>query len=136
MRKSGNEAFEIRDSHLRIAGIWGSVSMAKEYKPSEYAKIMLALEILENPDDFYILPALTEEEREKAIMDFCSDKYGINGKKYAKNTLKFAKLVKSSGDYDEWLAYTKIAVMSKVDTFCKENGIIFESVTEEDINER
>jgi len=130
MRKENNEAFHLREVYLRIARVWGSVSMAREYTPAEYAKIMLAIELVEDPDKFYVLPMLTDEEREQAIIEFCEEKYGGNGKKYARNTDKFAKVVNANGDKDEWLAYTKSVIAEKVADFCKENGISFDGSKE------
>jgi len=126
MRKENNEAFDLREVYLRIARVWGSVSMAREYTPAEYAKIMLAIELVEDPDKFYVLPFLTDEEREQAILDFCEEKYGENGKRYVKNTDKFARLVNANGDKEEWLAYTKEIITEKITDFCRENGISFD----------
>lgn len=127
MRKSDMEAFEIGDSHLRLAEIWGSVSMSREYKPSEYAKIMLAGEVMENPEEFYILPSLSEEETHKSISDFCEEHYGLNGKKYVKDRNKFAKLVRESGKEEEWLEYNRTLTAAKVLEFCEKNKIEFKS---------
>lgn len=124
MRKENNEAFTLREAHLRIARVWGSVSMAREYTAQEYAKIMLAIEVIEEPDSFYVLPMLSDQEREKAIADFSNEKYG-NGKKYARNTAKFARIVNENGDKEEWISFTKQIVAEKISEFCEANGIVF-----------
>lgn len=135
MRKENNEAFDLREVYIRVAEVWGSVSMAREYTPAEYARIMLAIELLESPDDFYVLPTVSDEEREKAIIDFCDEKYGGGGKKYARNLDRFARLVRDNGDMDEWLAHSRWLITEKVTEFCEKNGIEFgsesETVTEE-----
>ena len=125
MRKATREVFEIREVHLRIARAWGTVSMARECTPVEYVKIMLASEILEAPELFYVLPGLTDEERADGIMNFCEERYGMNGKKYVKNADKFAKLVRQNDDVDEWMAYTKLTLAEKISDFCTEKGIVF-----------
>ena len=107
MRKENNEVFYLKEVYLRIARVWGSVSMAREYTPTEYARIMLAVELIEDKDAFYVIPGISDEEREAAIISFCDEKYGGGGKKYVKNLERFAKLVKENGDMDEWLAHTK-----------------------------
>ncbi|MBR2474154.1 MAG: hypothetical protein IKB51_03900 [Clostridia bacterium] len=135
MRKENNEVFELREVYFRIARVWGSVSMAREYTPAEYARIMLAAELFEEPDKFYVLPILTDEEREQAIFDFCEEKYGENGKRYVKNTDKFARLVNANGDKEEWLAYTKEIITEKITDFCRENGISFDCC-QKDANEQ
>lgn len=132
MRKENNEVFDLREVYLRIARVWGSVSMAREYTPAEYAKIMLAIDVIGAPDDFYVLPVITDEEREKAIIDFCEEKYGGSGKKYARNVDKFAKLVNENGDKEECLAHTKCLVTEKITEFCEKNGITFDSIEKAD----
>ena len=134
MRKSDFEAFEIGDAHLRIAEIWGSVSMGREYKPSEYARIMLAAEVRANPENFYILPSLSDEEIEKSILTFCDEHYAVNGKKYLKDRHKFAKVVKENDDEEEWLSFNRTLTAKKVLDFCKENNIEFlsEEISSED----
>lgn len=132
LRKENNEVFDLREVYLRIARVWGSVSMAREYTPAEYAKIMLAIHVIESPDDFYVLPVITDEEREKAIIDFCEEKYGGSGKKYARNVDKFAKLVNENGDKEDWLAHTKCIVTEKITEFCEKNGITFDSIEKAD----
>lgn len=127
MRKSNNEVFALREVHLRLAKVWSSVSMARECTPSEYIKIMLASELIDSPEDFYVLPTLSEAEREEAIIGFCAERYGGNGKKYVRNTEKFARLVNDNGDKEEWLAYTKWIITNKVTEFCENNGIVFET---------
>ena len=127
MKKSTGEVIELREIHFRYARVWGVVSMGREFTPLEYARIMLAAEILEDEDAFYVLPSLTDDEMQEAIIGFCEEKYGVNGKKYAKNTEKFAKLVKSYDDMDEWLSYSKTAVIEKIVEFCAENDISFDN---------
>lgn len=134
MRKATHEVFELREVHLRIARVWSTVSMSRECSPVEYAKIMLASEILESPELFYVLPGLTDGERADAIMSFCEDRYGINGKKYVKNADKFARLVKENDDVDEWIAYTKQSLAEKVSDFCTEKGIEFDAKEEAEEN--
>lgn len=123
MNKTTLEAFELRESHIRIAGVWGSVSMSRECSPSEYARIMLACELTEDPDRFYVLPALTEKEAKQAMLDFCKERYNENGKKYLSSPKKFMALVESNGDEEEWKAHIKAANYDKLKDFCKENGI-------------
>ncbi len=128
MRKSDSgsyEVFQIKEVHLRIARVWGSVSMAREYSERDFARIMLAIEIIDAPDDFYVLPYFTEEEKTAAIIEFCEKEYNLNGKKYAKNTKKFAKLIKKNDATEEWLAFTGELVRVKVEEFCGNNGIEF-----------
>ena len=124
--KENHEAFALREAHLRIAKIWGSVSMATEYPPQEFARIMLALEVIGEGEKFLVIPSLTEEEGKQAIIDFCEQKYSVNGKKYVSNVQKFAKLVNENGDMDEWLAYNKELVYDKLVDFCDDNGITFD----------
>lgn len=131
MRKEGLEVFALKEVYLRIAEVWGSVSMAREYTPAEYARIMLAIELLESPDDFYVLPTVTDEERENAIITFCDEKYGGGGKKYARNTERFAKMVRDNGDMEEWLAHSKYILTEKIIEFCERNGIDFGDNTED-----
>ncbi len=125
MNKMTHEAFELRESHIRIAGVWGSVSMSRECSPLEYAKIMLATELTEAPDRFYVLPALSEKEAKQAVVGFCKERYNENGKKYASAPKKFIDLVESNGDEEEWKAYVKAAMYDKLKAFCEENGIEF-----------
>lgn len=135
MRKTTHEVFELREVHLRIARVWGAVSMSRECSPVEYVKIMLASELLEFPELFYILPSFTDGERVDAIMSFCEDKYGVNGKKYVKNADKFAKLVKDNDDIDEWRAYTKVLLAEKVSDFCTQKGIEFDVLKDSEEDE-
>lgn len=135
MRKGTNEVFEIRESHLRIARVWGTVSMSRECSATEYAKIMLALELLEDPDGFYVLPALTEGDLKKAITEFCEEKYDGKSKKYANNPKKFMRLVESNGDKEEWELFLKEQLYKKTADFCDENGIEFSEPDEEENNE-
>ncbi len=132
MRKGTNEVFELREYHLRVAKVWGSVSMSRECAPSEYAKIMLAIELLEKPDDFFVLPALTESDIKNGMQEFCQEKYGEKSKKYAGNIKKFAKFVESNGDKDEWKLFIKEILYKKTEDFCKENEIIFEKSEDSD----
>lgn len=120
------EAFELREGHLRIAEIWGSVSMAREYSPLEFAKIMQAIEVIKENNKFLVLPSLTESEAKQAIIDFCEQKYGENGKKYASNVKKFAKLVNENGDMEDWRSFNKELVYDKLVDFCDEHEITFE----------
>ena len=125
MYKETLDAFEIRESHIRMAEVWGSISMARECTPIEYAKIMLAIELTENPERFYVIPGLTENEVKQAIKNFCSEYYGDNGKKYAADFSKFSDFVKKQGDLAEWKAFTKEAVYDKLTEFCENNCIEF-----------
>lgn len=125
MKKDTLEVFELRESHLRIARVWGTVSMSRECSKAEYAKIMLAVELLKSPDDFYVLPALTESDLKKAIGDFCEEKYPEKSKKYSGNPKKFAKIVEVNGDEEEWKLFVKELLYKKTEDFCNENGIIF-----------
>lgn len=125
MNKETLDAFEIRESHIRMAEVWGSISMARECSPAEYAKIMLALEIINDQDRFYVVPGLTESEVKQAIIDFCEERYGGNGKKYSSNFSKFSAFLKEQGDVSEWKAFTKEAVYDKLAEFCESNGIEF-----------
>jgi hypothetical protein len=135
LNKETCEAFALREAHLRIAKVWGSVSMAVEYPPQEFARIMLALEVIGEGEKFLVIPSLTEDEGKQAIIDFCEEKYSINGKKYASNVAKFAKLVGENGDMDEWLAYNKELVYDKLVEFCDDNGITFDRSEEGSENE-
>lgn len=135
LNKENREAFSLREAHLRLAKVWGSVSMARECSPSEFARIMLALEVIEENEKFLLLPSLSEEEGKQAIIDFCEQKYGGNGKKYASNVQKFAKLVKENGDMDEWRSFNKELVYDKLVDFCDEHGITFGRAEENAENE-
>ncbi len=135
MKKESPEVFELREAHLRIAKVWGSVSMSRECSAEEYAKIMLAIELLENPDDFYVLPALTENDLKEAMADFCEEKYGVKSKKAAGNPKKFARLVEENGDKEEWKLFAKEILYKKTADFCEENGITFSETYEEETNE-
>ncbi len=135
MKKESPEVFELREAHLRIARVWGTVSMSRECTAEEYAKIMLAIELLESPDDFYVLPALTESDIKEAMADFCEEKYGVGGRKAAGNPKKFARLVEENGDKEEWKLYVKELLYKKTADFCEENGITFSLADEEETNE-
>jgi hypothetical protein len=123
LRKGTCEVFQLRDAHLRIAKVWGSVSMNKSYSDKDYARIMLALEIIEDPDAFFVLPMFTDSEMQAAIMTFCLENFGINGKKYVKNTEKFAKLINENEMGAEWNEYTEELMKLKLERFCTKNGI-------------
>ena len=125
MNKETLDAFEIRESHIRMAEVWGSISMARECSPDEYARIMLAAKLIEDPESFYVLPGLTENEVKQAIKNFCSERYGSNGKKYASDFSKFSAFLKEQDDLTEWKAFTKEAVYDKLTEFCKSNNIDF-----------
>lgn len=128
--KETQEVFELREGHLRIAKIWGSVSMAREYHPAEYARIMLAIEVLNEREKFLIVPSLSEEDGKAAISEFCALKYGDSGKKYTSSPEKFAKIVKANDDMDEWRAFNKELIYDKLIGFCDDNGIVFEETGE------
>lgn len=128
MRKDTNEAFNLREAHFRLAAVWGNVSMLREYTERDYAKIALAGEVMENPDSFYILPMLNDDETQAAIKTFCQENYGENGKKYAKHPEKFAEMIKANDKVDEWLEYVKEIVELKLTRFCKKNGIAFDGM--------
>jgi hypothetical protein len=85
MKKSTGEVFSLREYHFRYARVLGAVSMGREIAPTEYARITLAGEVLNDIDDFYILPSLSDDEMAGAVIEFCDVKCGINGKKYIKN---------------------------------------------------
>ncbi len=123
MNKETGDVFELREAHIRMAAVWGSISMHRECSPTEYARVMLAMELTENPDGFYVLPALTETEMKKAVMEFCEERYHENGKKYASAPAKFIKLVEDNGDEAEWKAYVKATLYDKLKAFCQEKGI-------------
>ena len=133
--KETYEAFELREYHLRIAKVWGSVSMAHEYSPIDFAKIALAMEIIDDQNKFLVLPSLTEDECKQAIIDFCEQKYNENGKKYLSNTQKFAKLVKENDDMDDWRSFNKELVFDKLVDFCDDNDITFDDSEVEVENE-
>lgn len=135
MRRGTNEVFELRESHLRIARVWGSVSMSRECSKTEYAKIMLAVELIESPDEFYVLPALTENDLKKAAVDFCEEKYTEKSKKHTGNLKKFAKIVEANGDIEEWKLFVRELLYKKTEDFCDENGIIFPESGEENTDE-
>ncbi len=135
MKKESSEVFELREAHLRIAKVWGSVSMSRECSAEEYAKIMLAIELLENPDDFYVLPALTESDIKEAMADFCEEKYGVKSRKAAGSPKKFARLVEENGDKEEWKLFAKELLYKKTSDFCEENGIDFSLSNDEETNE-
>ena len=124
MNKETQDVFEIREAHIRMASVWGSISMHRECSPVEYARVMLAMELTENPDGFYVLPALTETEMKKAVTEFCEERYNENGKKYASAPAKFIKLVEDNGDEAEWKAWVKSALYDKLTAFCEEKGIV------------
>ncbi len=127
MRKDENEVFQLREYHLRLARAWTSSSMYRQYTDKEYARVTLAAEVISEPDKFYVLPAFTSSETEAAVMTFCEETLGVNGKKYAKNTAKFAKLVNNGGYSEEWKKYTADLMLLKVERFCKKNDITFSS---------
>ncbi len=134
MTKETHEVFELRDVHFRIAEVWGSVTMARECSADEYARVMMAIELRDNPSDFYMLPGLTEAEVRQAIEDFCEDRFDVNGKKYSKKPEKFTKLIKENDMREEWDDYTRALVYDKLEVFCEEKGIEFgsdEEITEE-----
>ncbi len=126
MRKENNEAFQLRDYHLRLARVWGSNSMYREFSDREYARIMLAMELIESPEDFYVLPMFTNSETQASIMTFCEESFGLNGKKFVKNTAKFAKFVKEKGCREDWNTYTGELMKLKVERFCDKNRIVFD----------
>lgn len=126
MRKSENEVFQLKEYHLRLAKVWTSSSMYRQYTDKEYARIMLASEVISAPEEFYVLPMFTDSETEAAISTFCDEILGVNGKKYAKSTAKFAKLVSNGGYEEEWKKYTADLMLLKVERFCKKNGITFD----------
>lgn len=123
MNKETGDVFELREAHIRMAAVWGSITMHRECTPSEYARVMLAMELTENPDGFYVIPTLTDTEMKKAVTEFCEERYHENGKKYASSPDKFVKLVEDNGDETEWKAYVKAALYDKLKVFCDENGI-------------
>lgn len=135
MRKENNEAFQLRDHHLRLARVWGSNSMYREFSDKEYARIMLALELIGAPDEFYVLPMFTNSETEAAIMTFCQENIGLNGKKYVKNTTKFAKLIEEKGLREDWNKYTNDLMYLKVERFCDKNKIVFADGRGEEIDD-
>ena len=109
--------------------------MSRECSAEEYARIMLAIELLENPDDFYVLPALTENDLRAAMADFCEEKYGAKSRKTAGSPKKFARLVEENGDKEEWKLFVKELLYKKTADFCEENGITFSETDEEETNE-
>ncbi len=131
MRKETLEAFEIREAHIRLARVWGSVSMARECSDAEYGSIMLAMEVIKAPDSVYVIPTLTDAEKKKLIADFCEQKYGTEGKRYAKNPEKFAKFIKENGDASDWKAFAKESMYDLASEFCEKNGIEFSETEEE-----
>ena len=76
LNKQTCEAFELREGHLRIAEIWGSVSMAREYSPLEFAKIMQAIEVIKENDKFTV--DYIDEKVTKYILDHKEDFYDEN----------------------------------------------------------
>ena len=135
MKKGTDEVFELREAHFRIAKVWGTVSMSRECSAEEYAKIALATELLETPENFHVLPALTESDLKEAMADFCEEKYGVKSKKIAGSPKKFARTVEENGDKEEWKLFVKELLYKKTADFCEENGIIFSSPEEEETNE-
>ena len=134
MTKDTHEVFELRDVHFRIAEVWGTVTMARECSADEYARVMMAIELRDDPANFYMLPGLTETEVRQAIEDFCEDRFEVNGKKYSKKPEKFTKLIKENDMREEWDDYTRALVYDKLEVFCEEKGIVFgfdEEITEE-----
>ena len=132
MIKKTHEVFELRDAHFRIAQVWGTVTMARECSPDEYARVMMAIELRDHPEDFYMLPGLTESEVRQAIEDFCEDRFSANGKKYSKKPERFTKLIKENDMRDAWDDYTRALVYDKLEAFCEEKGIIFEDEVKEE----
>lgn len=130
MSKSTGEVFELRDAHFRIAQVWGTVTMARECSAEEYARVMLAIDLREHKDDYYLIPGLTESEIRGAIEDFCEDRFSLNGKKYSKKPERFTKFLKENDCREEWDEYTKALVYDKLEVFCEENGITFDGVIE------
>lgn len=125
MTKNTQEVFELRDAHFRIAQVWGTVTMARECTPDEYARVMLAIELRDDPDKFYMLPGLTESEIKNAIEDFCEDHFSLNGKKYSKKPERFTKLLKENDMREAWDDYTGALIYDKLEVFCEEHGITF-----------
>ncbi len=134
MKKDTLEAFELRERHLRLARVWGSVSMSRECPPEEYGKIMLALELLQSQNDYYVLPLLDEKTLKIKIQEFCEQNYGSDGKKYSKSPEKFAQLLKENDDIQEWKVFSKEAMYDLSAEFCDKNGIDFSDI-EDEINE-
>ncbi len=130
MKKDTREAFEIRERHLRLARVWGSVSMSRECPPDEYGRIMLAIEILQSPDEYYVLPRLEDKILKIKIQEFCEQKYGMDGKKYSRSPEKFAELLKENGDIPEWKSFSKEAMYDLSAEFCEKNGIDFSDLEE------
>lgn len=128
MSKDTYEVFELREAHFRIAEVWGTVTMARECSPEEYARVMLAMELMKDPDAYFKLPGLTENEVKKAIEDFCKENFSINGKKYSNNPSRFTKLLKENDRREEWDEYTKELVYDKLEKFCAENDIVFPEI--------
>lgn len=135
MSKKTHEVFELRESHFRLARVWGSVTVARECSPEEYALIALAMDIIENEDDYYMLPGLTDTELDRAIEQFCEDKFSISGKKYSKAPERFLKLLKENDRLDEWKEHTFSLLCTKLERFCEENGIVLEGDTRPEIHE-
>ena len=135
MRKDTNEVFNLSEAHFRLASVWGNVSMLREYTERDYAKITLAGEVMENPNAFYILPMLNDDETQTAIKSFCQEHYGENGKKYVRHPEKFAELIKENELLDEWLEYIKGIVSLKIEQFCKKNGILFDDMPVSEVDE-
>ncbi len=132
MRKENNEAFEIRESHLRIARVWGSVSMSRECSPEEYGKIMLALELLQDSESFYVIPSPSEDQLKDMIDEFCAERYGDDIRRYSKNPKKLISTIKENGDAEEWQVFSREAMYRMAENFCEKNGIEFASEEEND----
>lgn len=130
MSKKTHEVFELRDSHFRLARVWGSVTAARECTPEEYARIMLAMDVIENEGDHYVLPGLTDAELDLAIIHFCEDKFSVSGKKYSKDHDRFIRFLTENDRFDDWKEYTFTQLYSKLEQFCETNGIVFDGDTE------
>jgi hypothetical protein len=83
---------------------------------------------MENPDDFWVLPILLNDEMQMAIKGFCLEYYRENGKKYAKHPEKFTKLIKENDHVEEWIEYSKELLSNMLRRFCKKNGITFDDM--------
>lgn len=126
MTKDTNEVFELRESHFRIAEVLGTVTMARECSAEEYAKVVLATELLADKDAYYTLPGLTEAEVKEAVENFCRDNFSVSGKRYSHSPERFARLLKENDRREEWDEYTLSLVYDKLEVFCDKNGIVFD----------
>lgn len=126
MNRETHEVFDLKEVHIRMSEHLGTVMMIKQWTESDLERLMLAKDVTENKDAYYIVPTLDESEIKGAMADFADEYFGNNTKKYTKNYDKFASVLKQNDLGTEWKIYTKAVLYDKLTEFCEQNGIVFE----------